>query len=103
MKMPGTFFKSVIQYVFLFGSEIWFMTPPPRLLCSLGGFHNWFALQVTGKQPWRQPDGIWLYPTIGEAMYEAGLGNFKDYITWWKKNISHYIAIRLVCDICKGM
>ena len=65
-KMSETFFKLVTQYVLLFVAET--QAVIPRLRQALGGFNEWVSLWKTGKSPWRQPDGIWLYPLIIEAM-----------------------------------
>ena len=67
--MFGTFFKLVIQYVLLFVADTRSVTP--RLRQELGGFNEWVSLCITGKLPRRQPDGIWLYPLIIEAMEAA--------------------------------
>ena len=73
MRTFGTFLKVVFQAVFLFGSETWVVTP--RLSRTPGGFHDQVTPQFTGKQPRRQPNGIWVYLPILEALEATVLGD----------------------------
>ena len=47
------------------------MTPHIRRV--LGGFHHRVALRLTGRQPWRGRDGVWVYPPLEDTTVEAGL------------------------------
>ena len=51
-RTPGTFFKSVVQAIILFGLETWVVNPPYR--SDSGGFHHRVNHQLTVKKPWRQ-------------------------------------------------
>ena len=51
---------SVVQVVFLFGSETWVLTP--HMGQTLGGFQHRAAIGCLGKQPRRLPNGGFIYP-----------------------------------------
>ena len=74
--MPGTLFKVVIKDILIFVSETWVMT---TFLPSgpWGSFTNRVLCRLIGMQPRRQLDRIWVYPSLGEAMGEVGLGAVK--------------------------
>ena len=61
-------YLAVVQSVILYGSETWVITLHiGRILC---GFHHRAARRLTGRQPWRVRDGIWVYP---------------HWRTWWRR------------------
>ena len=55
----GLFFKAVIPAVLVFRAETWVVTP--RMGKALLGFHTQVERRMTGKLPWRTPDGTWRY------------------------------------------
>ena len=69
-KLSGKFPKAVTQAVLLFGEETWVLTP--RMERALGSFQHWVAQRLTRRQPRRQGGGSWEYPSLEEAMSEAG-------------------------------
>ena len=64
-RVSGMFFKSVVQAVFLFGSETWVLTPCMEQ--SLGSFQHRFARQITGEAS--KSTGGWgmVLPTNGDG------------------------------------
>ena len=69
----------VVQEVFLYGLEMWAMTP--LIGRALGGFHHSVACRLTGRQPRRVIYGRWRYPLLAEAMEEAGLHEVDTYVS----------------------
>ena len=70
-RISGTFFKSVVQQVLLFGAATWVVTP--RTERALSGFLHGAARMLTGRQARRGRNGTWHYPSLEGAMREAGL------------------------------
>ena len=50
-RVPGNFFKAVVQAVLLFGAEMWVLTP--RIERELESFMHGAARRITGNQPRR--------------------------------------------------
>ena len=69
--MSGNFFKAVVQQMLLFGVETWVVSP--MMEQALSAFLHGAARRLTGRQPRRGRDGKWHYPSLEEAMKEAGL------------------------------
>ena len=62
----GRFYVTVVQAVFLFGSEMWVMTP--RLEKAVEGFHHQAVRQMAGMGTKCKRNGTWVYPPIGAAL-----------------------------------
>ena len=56
-RVPGKYFKTLMQAVLIFGAETWLMTA--CVFRALVGFQHRVARQITGRQPWRLLDGVW--------------------------------------------
>ena len=67
----GQIYLAVVQSVMMYGSETWVMTPHIGII--LGGFQDRVALRLTGRQPWRGRDGVWVYPPLEDTTVEVGL------------------------------
>ena len=67
----GQIYLAVVQSVMMYGSETWVMTP--HIGRVLRGFQDRVALRLTGRQPWRGRDGVWVYPPLEDTTVEAGL------------------------------
>ena len=65
-RLSGTFFKTVVQQVILFGAEMWVLTP--QIERELDRFIHGAARSITGKQPLRGWYGKWYYPSLVGAM-----------------------------------
>ena len=69
-RVPGMFFKTLMQTVLIFWAEMWAMTP--RVVRALGVFQHRVARRITGRHPRRLLDGVWEYPPLDMAIQEAG-------------------------------
>ena len=65
-RILGNFFKAVAQQVLLFGAETWVVTP--KMERALSAFLHGAARRLTGRQPRREKDGEWQYPSLEGAM-----------------------------------
>ena len=84
------FFNAVVQTVLLFGAENWVVTP--RMGNALEGFQIQVAISLTGRLPWRTPDGRWRYTLAAVAREEAGFLTMEEYIRRRKNTVRQYIA-----------
>ena len=64
------------------------------------GFHHRLSCQLTGKKPWRFPDGGWGDPPLGELVRQAGLEEVKTYITRRHNTFAQYIVTRPIMELC---
>ena len=62
---------AVVQFLLLYGSETWVMKL--HIGRVLGRFNHRVDLRLTGRQPRRGRDGVWVYPLLEDAMEEVGL------------------------------
>ena len=60
----------VVQYVMLFGSDTWVVTP--HILRVLRSLNNWVERRISGRMPWCQ-NVNWEYLPIGEMLSNTGL------------------------------
>ena len=89
-KGVGEFFKAVTQAVLLFGVETWVLTP--RMERALSSFQQRVVQWINGRQPRRWGDGSWEYPSLEEAMVEAGFEGVGTYITRSQNTVAQYIV-----------
>ena len=61
-RVPGNFFKVVVQSVLLFRAEMWVLTL--RMELALESFQHSNAHRITRLQPRRRGDGRWTYPPL---------------------------------------
>ena len=78
-KVSGIFLKAVSQAVLLFGVETWVLTS--RTERDLDSFQHRVTRRLTGRQPRRRWYGSWAYPSLEEAMGEAGFEGIRKFIT----------------------
>ena len=57
-RTSGQIYLTVAQSVMLYKSDTWVTTP--HIGRVLGGFHHRVARRMTGRQPWRGRDGVWV-------------------------------------------
>ena len=89
-RVSGFFFKSMVQSVLVFGTEIWVVTP--RMGRVLEGFQDQVERQLTGRLPRRRTDGKWEYTPAAAAREEAGFKAVGEYI-WRRHNtVAQFIA-----------
>ena len=89
---------AVVQAVFLFGSEMWVLTP--QLDKSLKGFHLLSVRRMVGMGPKHQRCGICVYTPIGEALATMGLKKIRVYISCCYNTVVQYITARPIMDLC---
>ena len=65
-----------------------------------GRFHHRVARRLTGRQPWRVRDELWLYPLLEYAMAEAGFQEVETYVSCHQNTVAHFIATRPIMDLC---
>ena len=65
-----------------------------------GRFHHRVARRLTGRQPWRVRDELWLYPLLEYAMAEAGFQEVETYVSCHQNTVAHFIATRPSMDLC---
>ena len=99
-RILGNFFKSVVQHVLLFGAETWVVTP--NMERALSAFLHGAARRLTGRQPRREKDGEWQYPSLEGGMEEAGLTDIHTSIPRSQNTVAQYIATRPLLDLCVG-
>ena len=81
----GKFSVAVVQAVLLFGLETWMVTT--CIKNSLIGFHHREFGRMADRVPEHQLNGIWVYPSIGEALVMAILEEIRVYITCRKNTV----------------
>ena len=96
-KVSGNFYKAVAQSVLLFGAETWVLTQ--SMDKALDSFHYRVAMRITGKQQRRKKDRSWYYPSLTEALGEAGLEVIRKSITRRQNTVAQYIATRPILDL----
>ena len=97
-RTSGQIYLAVVQLVQLYGSETWVMTP--YIGRVLGVFHHRLAHRLTGRQPWRGRDGVWIYPPLEDAMAEAGLQEVDTYVSRCQNTVAQFIATRPIRNLC---
>ena len=99
-RVPGNFFKAVVQQVLLFGAETWVVLP--RMERALNYFMHGAARRITGRQPRRGWYSKWFYPSLEGAMKEAGFKYVRTTINIRQNMVTQYISTRPLLDLCKG-
>ena len=56
--------------------------------------------RLTGKQPHRGRDGVWIYPPLEDSMTEAELQEVDTYASCLQNMVAHIIANRPILDLC---
>ena len=78
-KGVGTFFQGGdTGGVFVLGGDV---GTNPRIERALSSFQHMVARRLTSRKPRRQGGGSWEYPSLEEAMVEAGFEGIGTYIT----------------------
>ena len=98
-KVLGHFFKTVVQAVLLFGTEMWVLTP--RMERALSSFQQRVARRITGRQLRRRWIGSLDYPPLVVAMSEAGFEEIRTYVTRRQNTVAQYITKRPILKLCE--
>ena len=80
VRVWGILYKSVAQYMFLYGSQSWMVAG--AMLEVLEMFHHWVARGITGRKVQSMTDGECEWPPVVEALEIFGLWTIKEYIHW---------------------
>ena len=88
----------MVQLVLLYGSETWVLTP--RMKRVLGRFHHRVDRWLTGRQPRKGRDGVWVDPPTEDAMAEVGLQELDTYVYFHHNTLAQYIATRDIMNLC---
>ena len=75
----GQIYLVVVQSFMLCGLETWVLTQ--RMKRVLGGLHYRVARRLTGRQPRRGQERVWVYPPLEDEMEEAGLQEVETYVS----------------------
>ena len=89
---------AVVQAFIIYGSETWVMTP--HIGRFLGGFHHRVDHRLTGRQPRRVWDSVWVYPLLEYAMAGVGLLEVETYVSRRQNSVAQFIAARTIRDLC---
>ena len=71
----------------------------PRIERMFGGFHHRVARRLTGRQPWRRRDGVWVYPPLEDAMEEVLMKDMGTYDSHRYNMVAQFIATRPITDL----
>ena len=97
-KSMGTFYKTIIQSVLLYGSETWVISN--YMMKTLRSFHRRCARYITGKHIWKDEEDNWHHPDSNEILKLAGLLPIEEYIVQRKKSVMKYIGNRPIYEKC---
>ena len=86
----GAIYKSVEQFVLLYGIKTWVVTR--EMLKVLEGFHHQAARQITEMTAKRGSGPEWEYHSLVKAMETAGLHPIGLYIRKRKEIIAEMVA-----------
>ena len=86
----GIFYVAAVQYVLLFGSFTWVVTP--RILKALDSLHDQSVQGIYGQVPRQQRNCIWVFHPIEEDLSGAVIGPTGDYITLQYNIVAQYIV-----------
>jgi hypothetical protein len=93
-KVMGTFYKTIVQSVLIYGSESWVLTKP--MIRKLASFHRRCARHITGmlirpNDP-NNPDGEWTHPPTATVLEAAGLWPILVYIRRRRENVLRFAS-----------
>ena len=86
LRVSGSFFKSVVQSVLLFGSEIWVVTL--RMGRFLEGLQGQVPRRLMGRLPYQRLYGRWDYTLVEAEREEMGYERMETSI--WRRHIFPY-------------
>ena len=98
-KVSRSFYTAVTQQVLLFGAETWVLTR--KMESALDAFQGRIARWLTGRQPRRDRDGRWFYPSLAGPMKEEGIVRIRTSILWRQNTVAQFIAMRPILGLCE--
>ncbi len=100
-KTSAKFYKAVVQFVLLYGSETWNLTT--TTLARLEGFHIRAAYRMAEKhKPKKGPNHAWAYPPSSNVLQECGMATILHYINVRRATIFQYMVDWSIYEACKG-
>ena len=99
-KVSRNFYTAVTQQVLLFRAETWVIKR--KMESALDAFWGSVARKLTGRQPRRGRDRRWFYPSLAEAMKEAGIVRIRTPILRRQNTVAQFIATRPILGLCEG-
>ena len=67
---------------------------------GVGGFHHRVSHRLTVRQPQKGRDGVWVKPSMEDAMAETGFQEVETYVSCRQNTVVQYIATRPIIDLC---
>ena len=99
LKVSRSFYTAVTQQVLLFSAETWVLTR--KMESALDVFQGRVARRLTGRQPRRERDGRWFYPSLAGAMKEAGMVRIRTSILQRQNTVAQFIGTRPILGLCE--
>ena len=98
-KIMGTFYKTIISTILLYGSESWVINKTNLL--KLQAFHHKCARQMCGNNIKYNPENdLWTYPKSEDVLKQCGLLPIEFYIQQRRNTIETYIKQRPIYNKC---
>ena len=97
-KVMGTFYKTIVQSVLLYGSETWVVSK--QMMKILRSFHRRCSRYIMGKHIWQDSNGEWHQPSSKEVLEGAGLKTVEDYIEQRKNTLMNFVKGRPIYHEC---
>ena len=72
---------------------------PPHIGRVWDRSHHRVSRKLTGRQPWRGKDGVWVYPLPKDATEEAGFQEVETYVSLLHNTSAQFIAARTSMDL----
>ena len=94
----GKIYLAVVQLVILYRLETWVTTP--HIGRVWGGLRHRVTLRMTGRQPWKGRDGIWVYPQLEDPMVEVGLQEVDRYVSRHQNMAAKFISTSPIMGLC---
>jgi hypothetical protein len=99
-RVSAMFYKAAIQAVLLYSCETWSITS--NMLAVLESFHHRVVRRLTRRHAYylRHAD-LWVWPSITEALEEAGMFTIREYISRRREYILPYSETRPLLTSCR--
>lgn len=98
-KTMAVFYRTVVLYVLLYGSETWVLTSD--LMRQLRSFHRRCCRGLTGEFIHQDEDGEWICPKSEEVLEKAGVLTIEEYIQRRRETIMSYAETRTIYGKCR--
>jgi hypothetical protein len=101
-KTMATFYRTLVLYVLLYGSESWVLTGD--LMRQLWSFHRRCCRgRLTGEFIRQDEEGEWICPKSEEVLLKkAGVLTIEEYIQRRRETIMKYAQTRDIYGMCKS-